>query len=617
MDSDTSPTTLSQSPIVPAALPVSETTRDFASSLTSDTTSAASATFSSPMASLPAISHPSPNPPAVGNSSLPAVVDTGSGALPSAYSTFARTLYNDSMERQTNVQITTTVSYIMGVLGLRVSLSIPSNWTSRRHEKITITATELRALYSKALVWFVERECLDDSSCSLVFVGGVDTERPDNLPAISLRNLRELAEQLPEGYGDPSSNNDFEAFMFHAGTFFVQERGWLWVCLVGMLIVAGFVTFPLGSPAMPYISSEDAADSIQAREDAIREASAKLDKGLSALCNIFNLPPALSEDWGSALASRITDQHQAHVSSIRQQLRLDSHNLRMFHARPCTKPRDRGAGSSSYPPDMQSGPVGSVDDDNRCATARLIALIVEAVKNSNVVDSLYQEFDYLQTLLTVNDTLTLPDIIFIRKNKPDLVMCRDKLKGDAERLKDQFALYKQCFYLLSDEAGLNDTLRLIRASTVPVEVFATTLAPAVEKILNLARARADAVEKAATIGEELMTAWLSLPDGRIDQAVYDVAVAQFEPLQATIDNQESEHNDMITCIKLMFDVALHTPTTVLFSGVEVDVERLFLAFDTYEKLTELSREMIEASEPIIETLSDFVSHLRAAAGPVA
>ncbi|KAI0687417.1 hypothetical protein C8T65DRAFT_747086 [Cerioporus squamosus] len=369
---------------------------------------------------------------------------------------------------------------------------------------------------------------------------------------------------------------------------------------------------------MSYVSSEDAADRVQEREDAIWEASTKLDDGISALCDVFNLPSVTIEGWGSRLASRITDQHEAHVSAVRQQLRLDSHNLRMFHARPSTKPKDQGAEASSPPSDSKSQPSNAASSSGQSnAAALLVALVVKAVKNASKVDSLFQEFDDLQSTLTANGTLTLADIIFIRNSKPNILACRDRLKEDAVKLKDTFATYKKCFYLLSDETELNKTLRVIRASTVSAEIFATNLGPAVEDILRLKRERDRAVEQASTIGEELMTAWLSLPDARVEQEAYEVAIAQFDPLETLVSNQEAEHNGVMMFIVLMFEVALHTPASVPFNGEDVDVELLLVAFDEYEKLTEQCREMIEASEPIIETLTDFVSHLHAAAGPTA
>ncbi|TFK80378.1 hypothetical protein K466DRAFT_605392 [Polyporus arcularius HHB13444] len=367
---------------------------------------------------------------------------------------------------------------------------------------------------------------------------------------------------------------------------------------------------------MSQITAEEAADAVQAREDAIRDACAEMDENISSLCNIFNLPPILTAEWDSLLASRIADQHEAHVSTIRQTLRLDSHNLRMFHARP-SKPRGDDTFSS---PSASGDKLGSSstsgrashDDATRCAAARLVALIVEAVKRSSKVNSLYREFDDLQSTLTVNDVLSLADIVFIRKTRDDLLMCRDKLEEDAIELKSKFAIYKKSFYLLSDETALNEVLRTLRGTTVPAEVFDALLGPAVHILQRLTRERAEVVERADAQSEELMVDWLSTPDTHVDQAAYDAALSQFDSLRALVTEQEGGHNGALMCIMVMFEVALNTPSTVLFSGDEIDLNILFAAFNQYEKLTELSREMIEASGPVIETLSDFVSSLRLA-----
>ncbi|KAI0687416.1 hypothetical protein C8T65DRAFT_747085 [Cerioporus squamosus] len=162
----------------------------------------------------------------------------------------ARSAYHALVKDKTNVQITTTASYLMRVLGLRVSLSKPDFSAHPRYDDVVITASELRALYMKALVWFVERECLDEGSCQIVFVGGVDTNSPDGAPAIPLNNIREMADQLPEDCRDADSADDFDAFMFHAGAFFVEKRGWLSTFLIGSLIIAAAVTFTLIVPSL-------------------------------------------------------------------------------------------------------------------------------------------------------------------------------------------------------------------------------------------------------------------------------------------------------------------------------------------------------------------------------
>ena len=55
-----------------------------------------------------------------------------------------------------------------------------------------------------------------------------------------------------------------------------------------------------------------------------------------SMCNIFNLP-ADTAQWSATLASRLEDQNLCHTEDVVYLLRLNSHDLRMFHARPPRK----------------------------------------------------------------------------------------------------------------------------------------------------------------------------------------------------------------------------------------------------------------------------------------
>ncbi|TFK80379.1 hypothetical protein K466DRAFT_605393, partial [Polyporus arcularius HHB13444] len=185
--------------------------------------------------------------------SAPEVLLAGSTRLPSTIEASytgppgwaARSDDHAAVSNKTNIVITTTASYIMRVLGLRVSLAMPDHFAHSRDDDVVLREEELRAVYMKALVWFIERECLDGGSCHVVFVGGVDADCPDSVPAIPLDSLREMADQLPIDYRDAVSTADFEAFMFHAGAFYVEPHAWMWAFLVGLLMIVGAVTLVL------------------------------------------------------------------------------------------------------------------------------------------------------------------------------------------------------------------------------------------------------------------------------------------------------------------------------------------------------------------------------------
>ncbi|KAI0690605.1 hypothetical protein C8T65DRAFT_745738 [Cerioporus squamosus] len=155
-----------------------------------------------------------------------------------------RSAYRQSVMYRTNVQITTTALHIMQVLGLQVSLSEPNYSDHPRYSDVVVTSAELRALYMKALDWFIQRECLSNEASHVAFVGGMDAQSAAQAtPAISIQRLREMAEQLPAEYRDAASTDEFGQFMLYGGQFFVDVRRWGRACREAVLTIIGFVFF--------------------------------------------------------------------------------------------------------------------------------------------------------------------------------------------------------------------------------------------------------------------------------------------------------------------------------------------------------------------------------------
>ncbi|KAI0738555.1 hypothetical protein C8Q80DRAFT_1275526 [Daedaleopsis nitida] len=141
----------------------------------------------------------------------------------------------------------------MDVLQLNVSLVQGTSSAPSNHHVI-LTKMELRALYMKALVWFVDRECVSKGSCHVVFVGGVSGPAP-SCPAMPLNEIRELAAQLPSDFLDENHTLEFDAFMFHAGAFYNRPyKSLLCILLSPVFLSLGMLALFVGSYLLPILA---------------------------------------------------------------------------------------------------------------------------------------------------------------------------------------------------------------------------------------------------------------------------------------------------------------------------------------------------------------------------
>ncbi|OJT09681.1 hypothetical protein TRAPUB_13834 [Trametes pubescens] len=115
---------------------------------------------------------------------------------------------------------TTTSGFILDVLALRISL-VTHLHAGHNHTDLTIPEETLRALLAKALVWFIDRECLEDVGESRIVLVGREAGEPMTpvSPAIFVDELRIIAQYLPEGFTTQQATDDFDAYMFHAGQY--------------------------------------------------------------------------------------------------------------------------------------------------------------------------------------------------------------------------------------------------------------------------------------------------------------------------------------------------------------------------------------------------------------
>ncbi|OJT08041.1 hypothetical protein TRAPUB_1067, partial [Trametes pubescens] len=108
-----------------------------------------------------------------------------------------------------------------------------------------IPSKELRALLVKALLWFVDRECLEDvGNSQIVLVGHEEDQLFQRLcPSFTVDRLRAIAEELPDDLKTPRAADDFDAFMFHAGRYL--EGTCHGVVFVAVALLALALFYPL------------------------------------------------------------------------------------------------------------------------------------------------------------------------------------------------------------------------------------------------------------------------------------------------------------------------------------------------------------------------------------
>ncbi|KAI0735739.1 hypothetical protein C8Q76DRAFT_792250 [Earliella scabrosa] len=372
---------------------------------------------------------------------------------------------------------------------------------------------------------------------------------------------------------------------------------------------------------MSYLDAEDAVNRAIAREDEVRAVGTAMDDALMLMCNIFNLP-ADTAQWSGTLASRLEDQNLCHTEDVVYLLRLNSHDLRMFHARP---PRKKlGSLHSPVTVEEESETVCGTHPDHEgsgsktipCATTKLVSLMTQAMKSTIEAKSLQAELDRLERGLRASPALAATDIVLIRSNKPT-ASCIEKLHSNVAQASATFRRYKDCFYLLSDEGELEKCIKNVRARAIPARAWIRDVKPQIEILRRLEIQREATMSKASMIGEDLAITWFSSPEGRVRRAVYDKEVAKFRPLLSRIRKQEKEQTEALLKLKELHQLALAGEETVPVASdgtKEVTLLTLVTAFETYGQLTDCCREIIEASQPIIRTLREYIDMLRLTSG---
>ncbi|RDX51811.1 hypothetical protein OH76DRAFT_1481318 [Lentinus brumalis] len=390
------------------------------------------------------------------------------------------------------------------------------------------------------------------------------------------------------------------------------------------------------SDATVYIDVDDAVKQAQTHEDAVASASLRLDEDITRLQRLLNLPDDRSL-WVSVYAKRLVDAYASRNKSLRDDLRLWSHNLRMVHARQkkskcpddttpspgdayehpetdhCNRAPDPTVGGSPSSIPTCNDPLPSQASENiqACAALKLVSLIVEATRSAKRVSCLFDEFEQLTSSLDECASLTVPDQIFIRKSTPHLIDCVGKLDDDAELVRVQFHTYKKCFYLLSDETKLKSSLRVMRNRPALADKIEKHTRGPLETLLRLSGERQLVVESSSKLGLQHAMEWLSLPGGKVAADMFSAALVEYDQLVKDVHSQTAEHTKHYSFLVKLHDFLGSGPTTVPVPGSEdLDVTLLRTTFAQYEEIATRCFEMIDCSTPIIETLEEYIGELK-------
>ncbi|KAH9855125.1 hypothetical protein C2E23DRAFT_883096 [Lenzites betulinus] len=112
----------------------------------------------------------------------------------------------------------TTSTFLVAVLREQMSLVASLHAVDGRIPNVVITPDQLRRLLMKAVVWYIDRECIADiEQAYVVFVGSEYGQPMDHsCPASGVGDLRALA----DGLNDLDTTiDDFDAYMFHGGRY--------------------------------------------------------------------------------------------------------------------------------------------------------------------------------------------------------------------------------------------------------------------------------------------------------------------------------------------------------------------------------------------------------------
>ncbi|KAH9855532.1 hypothetical protein C2E23DRAFT_950093 [Lenzites betulinus] len=342
---------------------------------------------------------------------------------------------------------------------------------------------------------------------------------------------------------------------------------------------------------MNVIGVEEAFRGVQLREDSVRDAASALDQRITRLRETRLLPADFNE-WTAVFASHVVSQNKEYRLRVKQDLYTASHSLKHLYA------------------------DGGEEDDHETSVAmkRVLSVIIGALENNRVMKSLLGEFTTLHRQLSEAGQLSLADRVFIRKSLPDLELSFKKLSADAEALKDEFREFKPSFYVIAYEREVKLCQTTLGARKVTKEEVEKEVKPLFQLLLSLAEERKDVLAQCADLTVQHGMTWFERSSEYIPISDYLGALQQYDaPLQRILA-QEEAHDAALRLLeasmdffRLILEVSSVTSPSTLPGPYkkEIEVRTLRDAYAAYERICAKSGEMLQLSNPIVETLKEY------------
>ncbi|KAI9060077.1 hypothetical protein FKP32DRAFT_1679359, partial [Trametes sanguinea] len=138
------------------------------------------------------------------------------------------------------LQPATSARALMDVLALKTSLVTvtPAGNDGILHVRDVIEERELRALFAKAIMWYLEKEGINFAGTYVVFVGQEASEDATQMhPGLPVGTLWDLAAGLVlHGIKEDDVVDEFDSFMFHAAEHLPRgydQSSWIHGALYG------------------------------------------------------------------------------------------------------------------------------------------------------------------------------------------------------------------------------------------------------------------------------------------------------------------------------------------------------------------------------------------------
>ncbi|KAI0323397.1 hypothetical protein GY45DRAFT_1376352 [Cubamyces sp. BRFM 1775] len=339
---------------------------------------------------------------------------------------------------------------------------------------------------------------------------------------------------------------------------------------------------------MSYIDVEDAVQIAQQREDAVKAASAVIDKDVVTLKERFCVPDDPSQ-WAPAFATILTSRNKEYRHLIKQEIAAAAHNLKHLYSE-----------------------GGDSDTEEASEALRmLVSIVIQALEAKNRMAAQLAEYRVLHENLIESGSLSLPDRVFIRKTLPDLERCSRRLESDAVEMKEQFDLYKQSLYIIAFEHELRKCQETLSARKTTRERVESQARPVFRQVTALYAQRQMLIEEAGTLGLKHGMEWFSLPTGRLSLDKLNEQLEEYDALVRRINTHSALHTEALRRLDDIQERALWSPLTLPGpNGSEIPVDRICGAFRAYEGIYAMCTGMLQFSQPIIETLNSYLVTLR-------